>query len=78
MDREARAGYRVICVVRLDGDAVGTLLLLTKLIEEAVLQEGLQQTEGDALAVGELLVTEEGELYFAQIPPRCRPRRYAR
>ena len=68
MDREARAGYRVVGVVRLDGDAVGTLLLLAKLVKEAVLQERLQQTEGDALAVGELLVTKEGELYFAQIP----------
>ena len=68
MDREARAGYRVIGVVRLDGDAIGALLLLTKLVKEAVLQEGLQQTEGDALAVGELLITKEGELDFAQIP----------
>ena len=34
-------------VVRLDGDAVGTLLLLAKLVEETILQEGLQQTEGE-------------------------------
>ena len=41
VDGEAGIGYRIIGVVGLHGDAVRTLLLLTQLVKETVLEEGL-------------------------------------
>ena len=67
VDGEAGIGDRVIGVVGLHSDAVRALLLLTQLVEETVLQEWLEEAEGKTLALGELLISEEGELYFAQV-----------
>ena len=68
VDGETSASDGIVCIIRLDGDTVSPLLLLTKFVEETVLKQRLQQAKSKALTLTELLVSDEGELDFTEIP----------
>ena len=68
MNGETSVSDGIVCIIRLDGDTVSPLLLLTKFVEETVLKQRLQQAKGEALTLTELLISDEGELDFTEIP----------